>query len=242
MPFAILLFFKSYELLFLDKVQQNKNLLIQITVLVIINVLIKPSFLFALIPSVFILFCYNKLFLAGSNNKFTQLLPYLFGIFFIAVEYYIIYQLNYTSSISSSEGESSKVIVAPFKVWEHFSNNIPITFITSLFFPLVYVIVSKLRVLKDKIVQFAGLIFFVGLSIWVLFAEEGGRMFHGNFFWQMVVACYLLFFSFLLHFVSDVKLKKLSNKKQLIIGTAFLLHFIWGAFYWLKIIIFNGYS
>ncbi len=242
MPFAILLFFKSYELLFLDKEHQSKNLLIQITVLIIINVLIKPSFLFTLLPSVFIFFCYNKLFSANSNNKFVQLLPYLVGIFFIAVEYYIIYQLNYTSSVSSSEGESSKVIIAPFEVWKHFSNNIPITFISSLFFPLVYLVLSKGWVLKDKIVQFAGLNFFVGLSIWVLFAEDGGRMFHGNFFWQVVVACYLLFFSLLLHFVGDVKLKKLSNKKQLIIGVAFLLHFIWGAFYWLKIIIFNRYS
>ncbi|MGF2413936.1 MAG: hypothetical protein ACQUYJ_16510, partial [Ferruginibacter sp.] len=187
MPFAMLLFFKSYELLVLSKTAKNKNLLVQVGVLIVINVLIKPSFLFTLLPSVFIFFVYNKLFSQGSSNRFAHLLPYIFGLLFIAVEYYIIYRLGYTSSVTSTQGETSKVIVAPFKVWQHFSSNIVIAIITSLFFPLVYLAVSKGQVLKNKIVQFAVLNFVIGLSIWILFAEEGVRMFHGNFFWQVVV-------------------------------------------------------
>jgi hypothetical protein len=242
MPFAILLFFKSYELLFLNSAVPNKKLLIQVAVLIIINVLIKPSFLFTLLPSVFIFFCYRKWFLAGSHNKLGHLLPYIFGLLFIVLEYYIIYRLNYTSSVTGTGSESSKVILAPFKVWRHFSSSMVIAVITSLFFPLVYLAVSKGQVMKNTIVQFAVVNFVTGLSIWILFAEQGGRMFHGNFFWQVVVACYLLFFSLLLHFAQEVKLNKISYQKQWIIGVTFLLHFIWGAFYWFKIIIFNGYS
>lgn len=240
MPFAVLLFFKSYELLFEKDTEHNRKLLIQIAILIAVNALIKPSFLFTLIPSVLIIFGYNKFFLfKNARNKYTQLLPYLFGIFFVSAEYYVIYQLNYTNStfnsFSNTDGHSS-IIVAPFEVWKAFSSNIFIAMITSLFFPLSYIFVAKGSPFKNTIVQFAIVNFSIAYAIWVLFAEEGGREFHGNFIWQVVITTYLLFFSLLLNFIREVELKHISHKNILIIGGAFLLHFIWGIVYWLKII------
>jgi hypothetical protein len=239
MPFAVLLFFKSYELLFEINTQHNKNLLITIALLIVANVLIKPSFLFTLLPSVFILFGYNKYFLKNGHSRYYQLLPYLLGIVFVAIEYYSIYQLNHTNnagnSIANNDGQSS-IIIAPFEVWRGYSSNIFIAAITSLFFPLIYLLISKGSPLKSKLVLFATVNFIIALGIWVLFAEEGGRKFHGNFIWQVVITNYLLFFSLLLNFMREIELKKLSRKNILIIGSAFLLHFVWGVVYWFKII------
>ena len=69
MPFAMLLFFKSYELLFSNNQNTDGKNIIQITVLVIINALIKPSFLFTLLPSVFIFYWYNKFFNKRAINN-----------------------------------------------------------------------------------------------------------------------------------------------------------------------------
>lgn len=99
MPFAMLLFFQSHEQLFSKSAQHSKSLLIYITLLIVINALIKPSFLFTLLPSVFIFFCINN-FSGYAKTKPVQLLPYLFGIIFIAAEYYIIFKLNYASSVA----------------------------------------------------------------------------------------------------------------------------------------------
>lgn len=243
MPFAMLLFFKSYELLFSDDVYHNKNLLTHITLLIVINALIKPSFLFTLLPSVFIIFCYGK-FSNATDRKTSQLLPYLFGIIFIAAEYYVIYKLNYASSVaervSGDDGKAS-IILAPFEVWRHFSENTLITTIASLFFPLLYLSLSKGNPLKNKLVQFASANFIIGLGTWILFAEDGVRKFHANFIWQVVITTYLLFFSLLLNFINDIKLNKVSRNKQLIIGSAFALHFIWGAVYWIRIIALKNY-
>lgn len=242
MPFAILLFFKSYELLFSNNKEQHRKILFQVTILVILNALIKPSFLFTLLPSVFICFFYNKSFSKKGGNKFHYLLPYLIGMILIALEYYIIYKLNYISSSTNNHGEESKVILSPFEVWKSFSDNMWVAAITSLFFPVIFIILTKGGVLKNKMVQFSLINFLLGLCIWILLAEEGARKYHANFYWQIVVTVYLLFLSLLIDFVKRVQLKQLCYYKQWLIGGAFLLHFIWGVFYWLKIIIFRGYN
>ena len=98
--------------------------MIQIAWLVAINALIKPSFLFTLLPSVLIFWGYNKFNSAHTHTKFLHLSPYLFGLLFVAAEYHVIYQLNYTNSAANSIAQGnghSSVILAPFEVWGSFS-------------------------------------------------------------------------------------------------------------------------
>jgi hypothetical protein len=239
MPFTILLFFKSYNLLFSDTINKQERQW-QIFLLIVVNALIKPSFLFTLIPSVFFFFVWFNLFSKTNKKKMRLLLPFAAGLAFIAIEYYLIFTRGHISNVVSSSLKSS-VIIEPFLVWKNYSPNMLIALITSCFFPLVYVLISKGKVLKNTMVQFAGINYIAALGIWILFAEEGVRKFDANFCWQVIVASYLLFFSFLLHFFNENKLHSLNGSKQYVVGGAFLLHFIWGIVYWMKIIIFRGY-
>ncbi len=243
MPFAMLLFFRSYELLFFKNSDHKNKIITQIVLLIILNALIKPSFLFTLLPSVFVFFIHNNLFLKTAHNKMQQLLPYVFGLLFIAAEYFVIYKLNYASNISIAvtDGSVPQILLSPFEVWKGFSDNIPVAIITSLFFPIVFIVTTKGEVLKNKMVQFALVNFIFGLLIWILLSEKG-RVYHANFYWQIVVTVYLLFFSMVLDLVNRIKLKQLGALQQWLISGAFLLHFIWGVFYWVKIIIFRGYN
>jgi len=168
------------------------------------------------------------------------LVPFLAGLLFIAIEYYLIYNLGHISKIVNSDKEAG-VAIEPFVVWSNYSPNTLVAFLTSCFFPIVYCIVSKGAIFKEKMVQFATVNYIMGLSIWILFAEQGYRKFDANFCWQLIVASYLLFLSFLIQFVNDCRQRNIGINKQYIIGGAFLLHFIWGLVYWVKIIIFRGY-
>lgn len=241
MPFAILLFFKSYQLLFNGGAIQKKDI-IGILVLIILNALIKPSFLFTLLPSVFLFIAVR--FLNGSERRNTvvKLLPYAAGILFIAVEYYVIYRLNYISAVANTTGADSGVVLAPFEVWGHFSKNIPVAFLSSLFFPVLYFILYGKRLLKNRMVCFAAVNFIIGIAEWSLLAEEGVRKFHGNFYWQVVTSAYLLFLTLVIDFLQHSKEFKLTNWKHQLLAAAFALHFLWGIFYWVKIIIFRGYN
>jgi hypothetical protein len=239
MPFAILLFFKSYNLLFIDSVSKREEQW-HIFFLIVANTLIKPSFLFTLIPSVFFFFVWFSLFSKTNKKRMRLLLPFIAGLVFIAIEYYLIYIRAHISNVANSAAKS-RVIIEPFVVWKNYSPNMLVALITSCFFPLIYVLISRGKVLKNTMVQFAGFNYIVALGIFILFAEEGPRKFDANFCWQVIVAAYLLFFSFLLHFIKENKIKSLSRINQYIIGSTFLLHFIWGIVYWIKIIIFRGY-
>jgi hypothetical protein len=239
MPFSMLLFFKTYGLLIRGNersVQQQW----QVFFLVVINALIKPSFLFTLIPSVFLFFAWFNLFSASNKKKVYVLLPFIGGIIFIAIEYYLIFMQTHISTVVSNN-EKSSVVIAPFVVWKNYSPNMLIAFFTSCFFPLVYIVASKFEVLKNKLVQFAVVNYVIAILIWILFAEEGPRKFDANFIWQVIVATYLLFLCFLIQLISDWHTTAISKTKKNIIATAFLLHFVWGVVYWIKIIIFKGY-
>lgn len=105
----------------------------------------------------------------------------------------------------------------------------------------MYIITTKGAVLNDKLVQFAGLNLIIGLLVWILFAEEGARKFHGNFYWQNVPGCYLLFFSMLIYYINQFKKSNSKPLVKMLEAFALLLHFLWGIFYWVKIVIFKSY-
>lgn len=239
MPFSILLFFKSYQLLFSEK-PAERRLLIQVFLLVILNAFIKPSFLFTIIPAVFLFFTWQKISGKIATPFYLLVLPYLAGLAVIVIEYYLIFKQGHISStVNSNTGAA--VVIAPFSVWKYYSPNIFVSFITSAFFPLVYILFTKGRVVRNKMVSFSLLNYAGAVAVWVLFAEEGSRKYDANFCWQAIIASYLLFLTLLIQFVKDRGSKKISQWQQYIIGGAFLLHFVWGVFYWVKIIIFKSY-
>lgn len=238
MPFSILLFFSSCQLLYEEK-KPVKPLLIRIFILVIINALIKPSFLFTIIPAVGIIALFKaiakrSLYFAGI------LLPYVAGVFVVALQYYLIFKQNHISGVVD-EGTKSDVSIAPFEVWSYYSVNMLWSFVASCFFPLVYFISTKAAILKKPMVQLASLNYLGAVAVWVLFAETGFRKYHANFCWQAIVASYLLFLTLLIQFIKDSKSGEINKWQRIVTGGAFLLHFVWGVVYWLKIIIFKTY-
>jgi len=239
MPFSVLLFFVSFELFFSGTVLSKKGLLL-VFALVIVNAFIKPSFLFTIIPTVFIFFCWNIFIKKASTAFYTSLVPYIAGLLVIAAEYYLIFNQGHVSSVVNADTASS-VAIEPFAVWKNYSPNMLVSFIGSCFFPLIYIVITKGAVLKKRLVQFALVNYTGAMLMWILFAEEGYRKFDANFCWQAIVGAYLLFLSLLISYINDCFTRQVSKKQQYIIGAAFLLHFVWGVIYWLKIIIFKDY-
>lgn len=241
MPFALLLFFKSYRFVFEAEIPHRKDI-IDLFILIILNLLIKPSFLFTLLPAVFLLLSLNLLKKGKWLNTVTKLFPYIAGLVFILAEYYVIYRLNYVSTVVNTNGEGSGVVVTAFELWGHYSKNIPVAFLSSLLFPVVYFMLQARQLLKNKMFCFSALNFIIGIAEWCLLAEKGLRKFHGNFFWQVVIATFLLFLVLVIDFLQRNKSFKPNNPKKLLIVTVFALHFLWGIFYWAKIIIFKDYN
>jgi hypothetical protein len=237
-PFSIILFFET--LTFLNQKVNRTSQQFFIFNLILINATIKPSFLFSIIPTVFVLLAYRS-YQLNFRRFFQIILPYAAAFFLIALEYFLIYRSDTRSSTISAK-EASSVTLSPFEMWGHFSANMPVAFVTSCLFPIVYIVYTKTRVFKNQLVSFACINFLFAILIWILFIETGFRRYHANFYWQLVIANYLLFFTMLIDLLKRIKDDEIKSPAKKILFGIFMLHFFWGIIYWVKIIWFHGYS
>ncbi len=226
MPFALLLFWQSYQQL----LQPNNKRLWTMSILIFLNLLIKPSFIFvyAMVYPFFLLYKFRL-----SPDFWKNLLPIVAGVAFIALEYYFIFVLA-ENSIYEKSTESS-IGIKPFFVWNRFSQNIPFSLLVSLAFPITYLIFYWKNVKNQLSFHYINVLFLAGIVLFSLLAETGEREYHGNFGWQNIISCYLLFFILISYFLKHyAKVKKLFVKDYLILGV-FMLHFVTGILFIIRL-------
>ena len=235
-PFAIILFFEAYSLL---TVVTKKKWLI-VVFLIILNALIKPSFLFTIIPALFVWVFFEKKERL-SKSKLAIIFLCGIGLIIILLQYFLIYILKKPSN-DLSHSHSSSVSIEPFAVWKFYSSSIPIAAITSFFFPILSFILAGKILLKDNLVKFATINWLIGVLIFILFVETGASKYDGNFGWQMIIGNYLLFFILSVKFLLLSGSGEITSVKSKILYTTLLLHIVWGLIYFFKIIILKNYA
>ncbi|KIX20499.1 hypothetical protein SY27_11315 [Flavobacterium sp. 316] len=229
-PFAFLLFWLSYKQL--D--EYKKSRIYFITLLIIINVFIKPSFLFTylLVYPFFLLYKYKftKLF-------WVNIMPLIISSILIVIEFYFIF-INSDPSV-----EKSSVTIDFFhflNVWakpEGWFDYILIIFstiISSFLFPIVFLLKNK-KELKTTMIKFALSCLVVGIIISNVFTETGPRESDGNFLWQNYICSFILFFSCTFYLLKSITTSPEGIKPFRIEVFFLLLHFIAFIFYFLII-------
>jgi hypothetical protein len=226
-PFAILLCWKQYIVLSSKESPGIKTIFL-LFVLMLINVLIKPSFFFVYAPvtTVFLFFRYRF-----KLPFFVNLAP----ILITAIVVYLLQQMIYVQHIASLYDEKSSVaFTTPFYVWMQMipAWYIPIALIMSFILPLTWFICYGKPMLVDrKLFQYVLWMMATGILISAVVSEKGPRELHLNFFWQNVICCYLL------NLVVNIDvLKRYSGMGKMdmrmkIYSLVFLAHVLAGIFY-----------
>jgi len=180
MPFALGLFGVSYQQL---RNPNTSNIQI-IAILCILNVLAKPSFFF-----VFgIVYPLYFLKLHGMKKLFwINMIPVFLGAIVMLGEYYLLYIF---AGLADAGGG---VAISLFTLWDHYSPSIVLSFIGSIFFPLLYFILKPKQFLESDLFKYASISLLVGVIIFSVFIETGERKYDGNFAWQYFVANYILY-------------------------------------------------
>lgn len=220
MPFALLLFWTSYRQL----VSPKNSRIWMISLLVIVNILIKPNFFWVFLV-VYPLLLATRI---GVGRKFLlNVLPIaILGVLLLSAQYYF---LNiYPDAATAAE---SGIKISPFSVWSHYSSNIPLSIVVSSFFPLVYLCFHLKEVLKNLLLKYAVSLYLVAISIFSVLSETGPREFHGNFFWQCVACNYILFMVVCILFMEKAPFNSKMGKKEKVIVSSFLLHVAFGVLY-----------
>ena len=243
MPFSLLLFWQSYQQI--QDPRKNRNFLL--LCLIILNIIIKPSFFFVFSISypLFII----KIF-GWKKQALLKLIPVFIGCFILAIQYIAIYVYQ----IGSLQGGDSTVKIRLFTIWSNYSPNIPISLLGSLCFPLVCTLFYWKDIFKNLLVIYASFQYLIAIIIFAVFVETGPREFHANFVWQCIVSSYILYLVISIFFIEKLELNKMDKhisyagsimkmtlKNRLILITL-LLHFISGIVYIVRIFVTKSYS
>ncbi|MDO6444986.1 hypothetical protein Q4493_04275 [Colwellia sp. 1_MG-2023] len=229
MPFSLALFFLSY----LQLIKPSNKRISTLVILCLLNILIKPSyfFVFAMVFPLLLLKTFKF-----NNAMWRNLIPVFIGTLTTLILYYLIYSLSYGNQYA----DKASIIIKPFSVWSYFTPNILYSLVASLVFPIIYIGFYWRDVFKNLLLQYATISYLVAISLTALLSETGAREYHGNFFWQSTICSYILFLVTTLLFVEKVAFSGLKPLKNKVILGAFLLHFLAGIAYLIKI--FNTHN
>ena len=161
-----------------------------IAVLLLLSNLSKPSFVQIFYPAIFLLMFLWLFVYRGRNFPLgMQLLVCclpscaLMGAQFFSAFY------------SGSNSDAAGVVFAPFKVAGLYTDNIAVSTLLVIAFPLLTCLFSIFRRTFGWTDFFAWLMLLVGMAEKFLLAESGSRMTHGNFNWGYILGLYFIWFS-----------------------------------------------
>jgi len=226
MPFVVLLFHQSIK--FIKNSQISTSNIVYILVLSIVNLLIKPSFLFAFVPafSLILLIKYGI-----KHKKFWVGLGIATLVFLtIIIEYYLIYEMNIYGKLYNT-GSKAEIVIRPFYILALNSQNIPIDIYLSLLFPIICVVFFEKEIKQNTILQYTLWLFAFAFIIGMLLAESGSHASHGNLYWQVILVNYLLFLVFASFAYNRIKMWGFNDYKSLILIVAFTWHVLSGWVY-----------
>lgn len=238
-PFCIILFTTSLRWL----ASYEKKYWYRMLMLAILIALIKPSFLFAFIPA----FPLVTLIQEKSWNRNVVSSIILAGLlFFVIIGMTTLLFLPIgTEKYIKSYANESRIILAPFEVWRAFAKHKITALVTSFAFPMTVLLIYKKRIVSDTPLLFTVSLGFFSLFVFLLFAESGVRMLHGNLYWQIPISYFLFLLVVVKNELDGYKNNKFTltfKNPQSMLFVFFLMHGFFGLLYLFKYMIFDTYS
>lgn len=236
MPFVIVLFWTSLKQLQEFQVKR----LLYITVLMVITVLIKPSFIFVYVVA-YPIFLLNKYKL--TKIFWVNLIPIILAFLIIIVEYYFIYVESRADNKSSIGIDLFHIINSRYAHgnWFYILAVFISTIVSGFLFPIVLLFRNS-ELCKEEMIQFAILCSVIGIIISSTLYETGVRSLHGNLGWQNVMCSFLLFLVCIVQLLKLIAVNPLGWRAYRIEISIFAVHFLSGILYFLKVLVTASYS
>jgi hypothetical protein len=221
MPFAVALFGLAVRYLR----TADAGLVKWMIVLIVFNVLVKPSLMFCFIP----IFPIAALLRFGWGTP-----PFWRAVgvtaaagLAVLLQYLYIYVVKPEGTGMQNDGS---IALAPLDVWHAYTKSVWLALLASYVFPLVALAAGGRRVAGNLGVQFALAMTVVGVIEFAVLKETGSREFDGNFLWQAIVTTYLLFLAIVAATLRWVRATGWTWRNGLV-TLAFLAHVVAGFLY-----------
>ena len=180
-----------------------------------LSVLAKPSFLQVIIPGLGMYFIYDLLRNKGDKVRLIHFCriaaTFIPGVALLGVQYIIVY----CSPDTSMYGERG-INVAYGSVLSEWSDNLFISLLLALAFPIFVFLIDTRRLLKDNSVIIA---FFYGLCGWLEAAflyEDGNAKMQGNLTWGWSLSLLIIWMLFVIKYLDIIRDETISSKKRIV--------------------------
>jgi hypothetical protein len=222
MPFAVLLFFRSLSYL----EHGRAATLYSIGGLIVLNVLIKPSFFLCVAP-IFPLFALARF---GFRPAFFRAcLPVAVGGAIMALQYLFIYHSPWYDDVTEAGGAS--IGLGWFYPWREWTDNIALSIVNSLLLPLLYLVAYPRSAALDRGVRYGWALMLLALGIYAFVYESGTRALHGNFGWQASACNYVLHVAVVAAFLRDKRASRSFGRFDWVLVALFLVEVLSGLAY-----------
>lgn len=192
--------------------------IISITISLTLSTMIKPNFFISFFPAFFMLYLFAN---RGKKLSVSELLRY--GVIFVPS-----FIVCFVQSLILFDDNSSIVITLyNSKFLSQGFYAIILRLLCSLSVPLLIFSMTRQKNRKQRLMfYFLFLNFFVSLLYVILFQETGYRAAHGNFYWGLFFAGYVLFTYSLCLFLLDIRDNTVSYKYCILCSMLLMLHLI----------------
>lgn len=227
MPFCFLIYINS--LLLLTKIQWNQ--VFYLSFLVLICVMIKPSFFFVYSCSFSLVVLYK--FWPNIRKALVLHIPILFGLVGVLYQYLTIYD--------GSDGSSVIIGLPSPPFWHKYWSVYGLYVFVSLIFPFSFLILNYKRIKFDSDFWFVSLMLFFSIFIVLVVREDGPRANHGNFYWQIVPSMWIMFFYVIKTELGFIKTHRVTirYKSHAFLLGYYILAFMFGLLY-MSYYLFSG--
>lgn len=220
-PFAVSAFF----LFFIGLEKKSTPILILSSALAIASIFAKPIFIIVFIPSLIIYLIFLK-FRKIEDTGPIQIYLIATSVISFACIIFIYYKLYLNSP------RDVDIVIAPFAVWEHYSNNIIISIYVTNLFLTNFLFLSFRNVSVRSLV--ATLMVAISYMVFAIFAESRNSeiLMDGNFGWLSLCAIPIAFLSTLIDYFKS--LNKISYWKITVLNFSLAIQIVFGFYYYYK--------
>ena len=205
----------EYKGLFFRTEKGLKKYYIYLAIVLFLSAMAKPTFAECFIPAVGIIMLV-RLFMAIFKRKGKEYSKHFLDSFLCAVPtlLYIFLQFGAYFLLGGSYGsDDSRIIITRFgEVWSMYSDNIPLSMLLGMAFPIYMVLVDTRFFLKEDQGKLALTVYGIGFLQAMLLGESGGKLAHADFIWPMMSGMLLMYAVSLLRLISmEAGLNKVSD-------------------------------
>ncbi len=214
----------------------EKKIRILLALILVLSALAKPVFAEMFIPAVGLIMLAKQFGAVREKKGMQYFKRALLPTFLVALPCLLIILVEFSAYFlfgGSYGGGEGMIITGWLEVWSAFSENIPLSILFSMSFPILVIIADSKNFVKEPMGILGIVSYAVGFLEAALLGEGGDKLMHGDFIWPMLFGMLLLWASALLHFLNMEKRASSKPARFIIIlgWILILIHLHYGIIY-----------